>query len=267
MSVIRKFNNYCALLKELYDPSYTIPLPTPLPTKLSELHNDQTLLEDDWITRSEGEVPLWLKDPDVRSAIRVMLKIDCCCEEQLRLGMEADNLCRWFGRELCTVEFALQQPQCKCCYSVAPIVNMNFLSDSIFHLILKQQHENICALQERWPSPLVSAARYASEAHSASKLAASLSGSSTMNTLQWLSPILCELPVDGQVLEVEDPETIMDVEYEDPGQIVLSDHLLDQVSNDIEGSVSKDKDEEPMQILFDWQNPSVRVMVYTSGRY
>ena len=88
-----------------------------------------------------------------------------------------------------------------------------------------------------------------------------------MNTLQWLSPILCELPVNGQVLEAEDPKTIMDVEYEDPGQIALSDHLLDQVSNDIEGSISKDEDEEPMQILFDWQNPSVRVMVYTSGRY
>ena len=148
MSVIRKFNNYCALLEELYNPSYAIPLPTPLPTKLAELCNDQTLLEDVWITCSEGEVPLWLKDPNVRSAIRAMLKIDRCCEEQLRLGMEADNLCRWFGCELCMVEFALRQPQRKCCYSIAPIVNMNFLSDSIFHLILKQRHENICALQE-----------------------------------------------------------------------------------------------------------------------
>ncbi|KIM54795.1 hypothetical protein SCLCIDRAFT_30844 [Scleroderma citrinum Foug A] len=235
MSAICKFNNYCALLEELYNLSYAIPLPTLLPTKLAELHNDQTLLEDVWITCSEGEVPLWLKDPDVRSAIQAMLKLDHCHEEQLRLGMEADNLCRWFGHELCMVEFALRQPQY-----------------SIFHLILKQRHENICALQEQWPSPLVSAACYASEAHSASKLAASLSGSSAMNTLQWLSPILCELPVDGQVLEAEDPETIMDMEYEDPGQIALSDHLLNQVSNDIEGSVSKDEDKEPMQILFNW---------------
>jgi len=93
MSVIRKFNNYCALLEELYNPSYAIPLPTPLPTKLAELRNDQSLLEDVWITRSHGEVPLWLKDSDVRSAIRAMLKLDRCHEEQLRLGMEADNLC------------------------------------------------------------------------------------------------------------------------------------------------------------------------------
>jgi len=265
MSAIRKFNNYCALLEELYDPSYAIPLPTPLPTKLAELRNDQSLLEDVWITRSHGEVPLWLKDSDVRSAIRAMLKLDCCHEEQLRLGMEADNLCRWFGRELCAVEFALRQPQRKCCCSVAPVVNMNFLSDSIFHFILKQRHENIRTLQERWPSPLVSATRYASEAHSASKLAASLSGSSNIDILQWLSPILCELPADGEVLEAEDPETIMDVEHEDPGQIALTDHLLDQVSNDIEGSVNKDEDEEPMRILLNWQNPSVRVMMYTPG--
>jgi len=267
MSAIRKFNNYCALLEELYDPAYAIPLPTLLPTKLAELRNDQSLLEDVWITRSQGEVPLWLKDSDVRSAIRAMLKLDRCREEQLRLGMEADNLCRWFRRELCTVEFALRQPQRKYCCTVAPIVNMNFLSDSIFHLLLRQRHENICALQERWPSPLVSAAHYASVAHSASKLAASLSGSSNMDTLHWLSPVLCELPADGQVLEAEDPETIMDLEHEDPGQIALTDHLLDEVSNDIEGSISKDEDEVPMRISFDWQNPSVRVVMYTRGSY
>jgi len=69
MSAIHKFNDYCALLKELYDPSYAIPLPTPLPTKLAELCNNQTLLEDVWIMRSHGEIPLWLKDCDVRSGI------------------------------------------------------------------------------------------------------------------------------------------------------------------------------------------------------
>jgi len=113
MSAICKFNDYCALLEELYDPSYAIPLPTPLPTKLAELRNDQTLLEDVWITRSHGEIPLWLKDCDVRSGIRALLKLNRCHEEQLRLGMEANNLCWWFGRELCAVEFALQQPQRK----------------------------------------------------------------------------------------------------------------------------------------------------------
>ena len=69
MSAIRKFNNYCMLLEEMYDLSYAIPLPTPLLTKLAELHNDQSLLEDVWITHSHGDIPLWLKDRDVRSGI------------------------------------------------------------------------------------------------------------------------------------------------------------------------------------------------------
>ena len=83
MSAIRKFNNYCMLLEEMYDPSYTIPLPTPLPTKLAKLHNDQSLLEGVWITRSHGDIPLWLKDRDVRLGIRALLKLNCCREEQL----------------------------------------------------------------------------------------------------------------------------------------------------------------------------------------
>ena len=125
MSAIRKFNNYCLRLEELYDLSYAIPLPTPLPTKLAELHNDQTLFEDVWITRSQGEIPLWLKDCEVRSGIRALLKLDRCHEEQLRLGMEAANLCRWYGRELCVVEFALRLPQRKCYCAVAFIGDMN----------------------------------------------------------------------------------------------------------------------------------------------
>jgi len=125
MSAIRKFNNYCLHLEELYDPSYAIPLPTPLLTKLAELCNDQTLFEDIWITCSQGEIPLWLKDCEVRLGIRALLKLDRCHEEQLRLGMEADNLCRWYGNELCAVEFALRQPQCKCYCTVAFIGDMN----------------------------------------------------------------------------------------------------------------------------------------------
>ena len=66
MSAIWKFNNYCARLEELYDPTYAIPLLMPLPTKLAKLCNDQALLEDVWITWSNGKIPLWLGDCDVR---------------------------------------------------------------------------------------------------------------------------------------------------------------------------------------------------------
>ncbi|KIO03680.1 hypothetical protein M404DRAFT_144982, partial [Pisolithus tinctorius Marx 270] len=93
MSTIRKFNKYCERLAELYDASSGIPLPSPLPTKLAELWNDQSLLEDVWVTPSVGEIPRWLEDVDVREGIRAVLKSNRCLKEQQRLGMEADHMC------------------------------------------------------------------------------------------------------------------------------------------------------------------------------
>ncbi|KAI6152500.1 hypothetical protein BKA82DRAFT_29556 [Pisolithus tinctorius] len=107
MSAICKFNKYCERLAELYDASSGIPLPSPLPTKLAELRNDQSLLEDVWVTPSVGEIPRWLEDVGVREGIRVVLKSDRCLEEQRRLGMEADHMCRCFGRELCAIELMI----------------------------------------------------------------------------------------------------------------------------------------------------------------
>ncbi|KAG1776048.1 hypothetical protein EV702DRAFT_1230853 [Suillus placidus] len=99
MSAIRKFNSYCEWLDSLYDPLWGIPLPAPLPTKLVELRSDPGLMEDIWITPSVGEVPRWLDDTSIRDGIRGLLKRDRCREEQVRLGIEADNLCRFFGNE------------------------------------------------------------------------------------------------------------------------------------------------------------------------
>ena len=113
MSTIHKFNSYCERLAELYDMSSGIPLPSLLPMKLAELRNDQTLLEDVWISPSAREIPQWLEDVDVREGIRAVLKTDQCHEEQRRLGTEADNMCRWFGRELCAIELAMRQPESK----------------------------------------------------------------------------------------------------------------------------------------------------------
>jgi len=112
MKSIRKFNAYCEKLDNLYDPASNIPLPLPLPTKLTELRDNSSLMEDVWITPSEGKPPLWLEDSDIRGGIRTMVKLERCVEEQRRLGMESDNLCRWFGRELGAVELALRNPLC-----------------------------------------------------------------------------------------------------------------------------------------------------------
>ncbi|KAG2113956.1 uncharacterized protein F5147DRAFT_770605 [Suillus discolor] len=111
MTAIRRFNSYCERLDSLYDTSWGIPLPAPLPTKLVELRSDPGLMEDVWITPSLGEVPRWLDDTSIRDGIRALLKHDQCREEQVQLGIEADNLCRFFGNELAALELALRSPK------------------------------------------------------------------------------------------------------------------------------------------------------------
>ncbi|KIK24299.1 hypothetical protein PISMIDRAFT_61754, partial [Pisolithus microcarpus 441] len=107
MAAIRRFNQYCEQLEELYNPTYAIPLPSPLPMKLTELCSDSTLLQDVWVSPSAGETPRWLEDVAVHDGIHALLKCDQCHEEQQHLGVEADNMCQWFGAEMCTVELAL----------------------------------------------------------------------------------------------------------------------------------------------------------------
>jgi hypothetical protein len=68
-------------------------------------------MEDVWVTPSVGEVPQWLDDTSIRDGIRGLLKRDRCREEQVWLGIEADNLCRFFGNELAALELALRSPK------------------------------------------------------------------------------------------------------------------------------------------------------------
>ncbi|KAG6822221.1 hypothetical protein H0H92_014768, partial [Tricholoma furcatifolium] len=101
MNAIRKFNGYCAQLAALYREEWAIPLPEPLPLQLAPLRDSVLLLQDVWITEKLGdEAPLWLRDLNVRNGIRALLKQDRCLEERRRLGIEADNLCQWFSREV-----------------------------------------------------------------------------------------------------------------------------------------------------------------------
>lgn len=106
---ISKYNEHCVKLKRLHQSEWGIPLPQQLPTKFVDLKECPSLMEDVWITPIPGNPPMWLEDSNVRNGIRAMLKIDRCYEERRRLGNEADNLCRWFGRELCAVELALRE--------------------------------------------------------------------------------------------------------------------------------------------------------------
>ncbi|KAF8835150.1 hypothetical protein BDN67DRAFT_871741, partial [Paxillus ammoniavirescens] len=177
MSTIRKFNGYCEQLEDLYNPTWSIPIPEPLPTRLNELHNHQSLMEDIWISRSEGEIPRWMEDKDIQDGIHTMLKRDRCLEEQRRLGTEADNLCRWYGTELTAVELALRIP-----------------ANVIFFLALQQRHEHILSLPSRWSNPLVSATRFASQTDGATALANQLLGHNPQISLHWVNATTMELP-------------------------------------------------------------------------
>ena len=111
-TAIRKFNTYCNTLRDLISDS-NIPTPHHLPTKLSALWEDSSLMEDIWIHSVSETPPLWLTEPFVRNGIHAMLKIDRCEEEQKWLGIEADSMCAWFGRELVAVIIALYSPDSK----------------------------------------------------------------------------------------------------------------------------------------------------------
>ena len=109
ITAIKKFNRYCEHLAELHEVEWGIPLPKPLPLKLDALRSGSLLMEDVWITHSPGAIPRWLEDPNIQGGIRAMLQLDHCKEERWRLGVEADNLCRWCGREILATDRAFSR--------------------------------------------------------------------------------------------------------------------------------------------------------------
>ncbi|KAG1775772.1 hypothetical protein EV702DRAFT_1198975 [Suillus placidus] len=235
MTAICKFNSYCERLKNLYDPSWGVPLPAALPTKLGDLRNDQTLMEDVWITPSVGDVPRWMEDADIRDGIRAMLKQEQCHEEQRRLGLEADNLCRWFGDELAALELALHSPA----------------KDYTFTFPLQQRRDHVLQLQTKWVTPLASSIRFASNATAAVNLAISLCESKGPS-----EDVIYRLVPTALALADPSPEDDTD-EYNAPAfkeaneEAVLMDILP-------EGTVSDNKDDEGVEepeFTISWELP------------
>ncbi|KAG2154223.1 uncharacterized protein EDB93DRAFT_1239586 [Suillus bovinus] len=175
MAALRKFNAYCECLEALYDPHCSIPLSIPLPTKLTNLCNNQSLMEDIWITPFTG-------------------KRDRCVEEQQCLGLEADNLCRWFSDELSAQELALLTP-----------------GYEKFLVPLRQQQEHLQYIQTCWTTSLASMARFASHATDAVSLAHKLSGVPEECPLQWINTYAV-----SYVVPTEDKE---------PGPEIFSDTI------------------------------------------
>lgn len=235
LTALRKFNTYCERLEALYDPSWGIPLPSPLPTKLAELRSDPHLMEDVWITPSTGQVPRWLEDADVRDGIRALLKRERCREEQKRLGIEADNLCRFFGEELAALELALRTPGCE-----------------LISVLLRQRRNQLLRLQTRWANPLASALRFTSRAKDALEIAITLSGSAQMPNMHWLSTTLLEVP---------DPEGELNdaAEFAEPHDlpVVESEHAT--LADILEGDLGR---EEVAFDSMDYVNDTHAVIVW-----
>ncbi|KAG2139317.1 hypothetical protein DEU56DRAFT_735682 [Suillus clintonianus] len=237
MTAIRQFNSYCERLESLYDPAWNIPLPTPLPTKLAELRGDQTLMQDIWVVPSVGEVPRWLEDSDVRDGIRALLKRDRCQEEQKRLGMEADNLCRFFGEELTALELSLRLPENK-----------------RFRVPLQQRHSHFIRLQTRWSNSLASSVRFTSRAKEALDRAIAYSGDPQDTVLNLASVTVQDpAPEDEPVVpEVDD----LDSQELEPEQAALADIL----EGDIAGAELDEDQDLVSNMCADivWDSPEVR---------
>ncbi|KAJ6538413.1 hypothetical protein B0H10DRAFT_1763262, partial [Mycena sp. CBHHK59/15] len=105
---IHKFNEYCADLERLLPAGCKIPIPQPLSTALNGLRNDPSLHEDVWITPSQGQIPRWLNDVNVRDGIRALHSLDRCAEESRRLNLERENMSRWLTEELAIVGLAIE---------------------------------------------------------------------------------------------------------------------------------------------------------------
>ncbi|KAJ7770401.1 hypothetical protein B0H14DRAFT_2632553 [Mycena olivaceomarginata] len=136
LKAINKFNSHCANLERLRPSGCTIPIPLPLPTKLSLLREDPSLHEDVWVTPSEGEIPRWLDNADVRDGIRALHTFDRCQEEARRLHLERNNLMEWLSHELAVAERAIDTNE-----------------DLCLELPLEQRRQRLQYLESSWQLP------------------------------------------------------------------------------------------------------------------
>ncbi|KAG1859382.1 hypothetical protein DFJ58DRAFT_840241 [Suillus subalutaceus] len=169
------------------------------------------LMEDVWITPSHGEVPWWLDDTSTRDGIRALLKRDRCREEQVRLGVEADNLCRFFGNELGALELALRSP-----------------NSEPFAVLLQQRHANFICLQTRWSNCLASSVRFTNEVSKAVAIATTLSGGSPNMALHW---------INASMLVVSDSEGCDELPIVDPDHCPQVDSEQAALADVLEGEM------------------------------
>jgi hypothetical protein len=214
--------------------------------QLTGLRDSSDLMEDVWTTPSSEEVPRWLEDQDVREGIRSMLKIDRCREEHQRLKKEADNLCRWWGREIMAVELAVRTPACTS--SILCLLKMlrdaKNLIDAAILVPLRQWQERLLLLKSRWTNPMVSGQFFDVHIHCAHRIAEHLSRSEPLYLPSWNQPTIT---IDDQTFDIEDPAAddpaVSDPAIDDPAvHILAADDSAADVSQSLLTDILEDDD-------------------------
>ncbi|KAF6744700.1 hypothetical protein DFP72DRAFT_1018573 [Ephemerocybe angulata] len=142
-NAVKRYNSEVKHLVSLRKSNCTIPIPEPLPTSIADLKTSTTLMEAVWVDPVDPETHRWVRDAKVRDGIRAMHKLDRCQEELHRLGREADNMLRWYKRELTAVVEAIRDPQ-----------NSDLIG------LLEQDLEDLLALSKAWGTVLVDEQKY-----------------------------------------------------------------------------------------------------------
>ncbi|KAJ7593008.1 hypothetical protein C8J56DRAFT_1045445 [Mycena floridula] len=133
LSAVNKFNDYVDTLQSIRLPGQRTPIPHQLPTTLQDLCESPHLHEDIWISKTpNAPIPRWLEDLELRKAIRSRLYLDRSLEERRRLGREADNMCRWYGRKYAALELALSCGQSRAKSLVRELLHTRRRPPSLF---------------------------------------------------------------------------------------------------------------------------------------
>ncbi|KAJ2934713.1 hypothetical protein H1R20_g2362, partial [Candolleomyces eurysporus] len=177
-ATIKRYNTECQALAAMRPPGCQIPIPDPLPTSMAELKKDTSLMENVWIEPVTDDSHRWVHDQDVRDGIRAMLRLKRCREERRRLGVEADNMLRWYQRELQAISAAIDDPS-----------NLYLVSQ------LRLQFEEVAALKSTWATTLIPEASY--DAH-----LGSIRQSAGSSPLTWVPIILSDELMSSSELDV-----------------------------------------------------------------
>ncbi|KAJ7435827.1 hypothetical protein FB451DRAFT_1461458 [Mycena latifolia] len=224
LRAIGKFNGYCAELERLRPPGCKIPIPSPLSTQLNGLRDDPTLHEDVWITPSEGQIPRWLNDSDVRDGIRALHSADRCAEEASRLNIERQNMTIWLKHEISIVAAAI-----------------NMLTDSTLTLELQLRSEYLKHLQTSWasdicirPEPSADRGQQASDAPNAAPLYLH-----PAPPIEFQPPTSTEAPATLSVMVELEPEEDI---FEDSAMVLTSDAII--ASEELDPGSMSDSDHD-----------------------